>query len=146
MDLQVRSRSAALTPASLSDPKNTVITDAGDLTITNTSSSTLTVNSVTVNLSRSSIFKSLSLTSGSQTVTPKKGKTMVFAFGPPISIAASGGTATFTLGATMTGMAMAGTPSSTQTVGALGVNGTESGEGVTFEGLPASLGTITLSH
>jgi subtilase family serine protease len=138
--------SAAATPASLSDPKKTVIMDAGDLTITNTSGSTLSVNSVTVAISRSSIFKSLSLTSGSQTVTPKKGKTMVFAFSPPVSIAASGGTATFTLGATMTGMAMAGTPSSTQTVGALGVNGTESGEGVTFEGLPASLGTITLSH
>jgi pseudomonalisin len=138
--------SAAPTPASLSAPKNTPIADAGDLTITNTSTSTLTVNSVTVAISRSTIFKSLSLSSGGQTVTPKENKTMVFTFSPPISIAASGGMATFTLGATMTGLAQAGTPSSTQMVGALGVNGTEAGEGVTFEGLPASLGTITLSH
>jgi subtilase family serine protease len=138
--------SAAATPASLSDPKNTVIMDAGDLTITNTSGSTLTVNSVTVAISRSTIFKTLSLPSGSQTVTPKKNKTMVFTFSPPISIAASGGMATFTLGATMTGLAQAGTPSSTQTVGAVGVNGTEAGQGVTFEGLPTSLGTITLTH
>ena len=137
--------SAAATPASLSDPKKTVIPDAGELTITNTSGSTLTVNSITVAISRPTIFRMLSLTSGSQTITPKRNKTMVFTFIPPISIAASGGTATFTLGATMTGLAMAGTPSSTQTIGALGVNGTEAGGGVTFEGLPTSLGTITLS-
>jgi hypothetical protein len=123
-----------------------VIPDAGDLTITNTSGSTLAVNSMTVSISRPGIFKLISLSSGSQTVTPKKGKTMVFTFSPPISIAASGGMATFTLGATMTGLAMAGTPSSTQSVGTFGVNGTEGGETVTFEGLPASLGTITLSH
>ncbi len=138
--------SAAATATNPSAPKNTPIPDAGDLTITNTSSSILTVTSVTVNLSRPSIFKSVSLSSGGQTVTPKKGKTMVFAFSPPISIAASGGMATFTLGATMTGLAMAGTPASMQTVGAFGVKGTEAGEGVTFENLPASLGTITLSH
>jgi subtilase family serine protease len=138
--------SVAATPASLSVPKNTVIMDAGDLTITNTSSSTLSVNSVTVAISRSTIFKSVSLSSGGQTVTPKKNKMMVFTFSPPISIAASGGMATFTLGATMTGLAQAGTPSSTQTVGAVGVNGTEAGQGVTFDGLPVSLGTITLTH
>jgi subtilase family serine protease len=138
--------SAAATPTSLSVPKNTVIMDAGDLTITNTSGSTLSVNSVTVAISRSTIFKSVSLSSGGQTVTPKKNKTMVFTFSPPISIAASGGMATFTLGATMTGLAQAGTPSSTQTVGAIGVNGTEAGQGVTFDGLPVSLGTITLTH
>jgi len=141
--------SAAPTPASLSAPKNTQIADAGDLTITNTSTSTLTVNSVTVAISRSAIFKSLSLSSGGQTVTPKRNKTMVFTFSPPISIAASGGMATFTLGATMTGLAQAGTPSSTQMVGVVGVSATTASpvvENVTFEGLPTSLGTITLSH
>jgi hypothetical protein len=54
--------------------------------------------------------------------------------------------AIFTLGATMTGLAMAGTPSSTQTVGVVGVNGTETSGGVTFSGLPTSLGTVTLTH
>jgi hypothetical protein len=91
----------------------------------------------------------VSLSSGGQTVTPKKNKTMVFSFSPAISIAASGGMATFTLGATMTGLAQAGTPSSTQTVGAVGVSATKAlpvVEGVTFEGLPTSLGTITLTH
>jgi subtilase family serine protease len=141
--------SVAATPASLSVPKNTVIMDAGDLTITNTSSSTLSVNSVTVASSRSTIFKSVSLSSGGQTVTPKKSKMMVFTFSPPIMIAASGGMAIFKLGATMTGLAQAGTPSSTQTVGAIGVSATKAlpvVEGVTFEGLPTSLGTITLTH
>jgi len=73
----------------------------------------------------------------------------VFTFSPPISIAASGGMATFTLGATMTGLAQAGTPSSTQMVGVVGVSATTASpvvENVTFEGLPTSLGTITLSH
>lgn len=140
---------AAATPASLSDPKNTAIVDAGDLTITNTSGSTLAVNSLTVAISRPGIFKSLSLTSGIQTVAAKRKKTMAFTFNPPISIAASGGIATFTLGATMTGTAMTGTPSSTQTVGLVGVSATTASpvvENVTFEGLPTSLGKITLSH
>jgi subtilase family serine protease len=141
--------SAAATPASLGVPKNTVITDAGDLTITNTSNSTLSVNSVTVAISRSTIFKSVSLSSGGQTVTPKKSKMMVFTFSPPIMIVASGGMAIFKLGATITGLAQAGTPSSTQTVGAVGVSATKAlpvVEGVTFDGLPVSLGTITLTH
>ncbi|MEA2679484.1 MAG: hypothetical protein QOK03_1206 [Candidatus Binataceae bacterium] len=137
---------AVASPTNPSAPKKTVIMDAGDLTITNTSGSTLSVNSVTVNVSRLTIFKSLSLSSGGQTITPRRNKTMVFTFSPPISIAASGGMATFTLGATMTGLAMAGTPSSTQTVGVVGVNGTETSGGVTFSGLPTSLGTVTLTH
>jgi subtilase family serine protease len=142
----IKGGTAVASPTNPSASKNTVIPDAGDLTITNTSSSTLSVNSITVNLSRPPIFKSLSLSSGAQTVTPRRNKTMVFTFSPPISIAASGGMATFTLGATMTGLALAGTPSSMQTVGVIGVNGTEATGGVTFSGLPASLGTVTLTH
>jgi subtilase family serine protease len=136
---------AVATPASISDPPNTVITNAGVLTLTNTSVAPLTVDSITVGISRSSIFKSLSMTVGAQTVVPKKSKSMVFNFNPAITIPVSGN-ATFTLGATMAPKALPGSASSTQTVGAGGVKATVSGASVTFQGLPESLGTITLTH
>jgi subtilase family serine protease len=135
---------AVATPASISDPPKTVITNAGVLTLTNTSTASLTVNSITVSISRAAIFKSLSMTVGAQTITPKKGSSMVFNFSP-VTIPVSGN-AVFTLGATMAPKALAGSPASTQTVGALGVKATVSGASVTFQGLPESLGTITLTH
>ncbi len=136
---------ASVAPAAMSAPPKTVIVDAGVLTLTNTSSASLLVNSITVNLSRPSIFKSVSMTSGAQTVTPLKSRTMVFKFNPPILIGI-GSMTNFTLGATMAGLAQAGTPESVQTIGALAVSATIAGAGVTFIGLPASLGSVTLTH
>jgi subtilase family serine protease len=137
---------ATTTSVAPSEPPKTVVGDAGVLTLTNTSSSTVLVNSVTVNLTRPTIFKSVSMTAGSQKLTPFKSKKMVFKFNPPIAIAASD-SVDFTLGATMTGIAQAGTPQSVQSIAALGVSATAGGDaGVTFMGLPASLGTITLTH
>jgi subtilase family serine protease len=136
---------AAVTPASVSAPPKAVIADAGVLTLTNSASSALMVDSVAVSLSRASVFKAVSLSSGAQTVTPLKSKKMVFLFNPPISIGV-GGMADFTLSATMAGVAQAGTPQSVQSLSALGVSATAAGSGVTFIGLPASLGSVRLTH
>ncbi len=137
---------ATVTPAVLNVPPKTVVANAGVLTLANTSSVPLAVNSVTVNLTRPSIFRSVSMTAGAQTVTPFKSKTMVFKFNPPISIGI-GSMVNFTLGATMTALRQAGSPLSAQSIAALGVSATVGGNvGVTFMGLPTSLGTVTLTH
>lgn len=136
---------ATVMPAVLSVPPKTVVANAGVLTLANTSTLPLAVNSVTVNLTRPSIFKSVSMTVGAQTVTPSKSRKMVFKFNPPISIGI-GSMVDFTLGATMTGFAQAGSPLSAQSVAVLGVSASAGSAGVTFMGLPTSLGTVTLTH
>jgi kumamolisin len=136
---------ATVTAPPLIEPPKTVIANAGVLTLHNTSSVPLAVNSVTVNLTRPTIFKSVSLTAGGQTVTPFKSKKMTFKFSPPISIGI-GSSVDFTLGATMTALRLAGSPLSAQSVAALGVSATVGGNtGVTFTGLPTLLGTVTLT-
>lgn len=130
----------------LSESPKTVVANAGVLTLANTSSVPLAVSSMTVNLSRPSIFKSVSMTAGAQTVTPVKSRAMVFKFNPPVTIGI-GSMVNFTLGATMTALRLAGTPLSAQSVALLGVSATVGGNtGVTFTGLPTSLGTVTLTH
>ncbi len=142
---------AAVTPVALSAPRKSVVADAGVLTLSNTSSTPQLVNSVTVNLTRPTIFKSLSMTAGAQTVSRTRAKTMAFAFKPPIPIAA-GETTTLTLGATMISPAVAGAPQSVQSIGLVGVSATTTiaatgaTAGVTFTGLPASLGSVALTH
>jgi subtilase family serine protease len=137
---------ASATPVALSDPPKTVIANAGTLTLSNSSTtSSLSVDSIAVKLSRPSIFKSVSMTSGARTVTPLKSATMVFKFSPAIAIPASG-MADFTVGATMIALAQAGTPQSVLSVAAMGVSANVAGGGVTFLGLPASLGSIRLTH
>jgi len=141
---------ATVTPATVSDPPKTVITNAGLLTLANTSRTPLSVISVTVMLTRPTVFKSLSLNAGGQTVSRNRAKTIVFTFSPPIPIAA-GGTANFTLGATMISLAVAGAPQSVQSIGPLGISATTTiptgaTVGMTFRGLPASLGSVTLTR
>ena len=136
---------ATVTPAALAVAPKTVVADAGVLTLSNTSSGPVSVASVTVNLSRPATFRTLTMTAGSQVAKPPKSRKMVFKFNPPISIG-SGSMADFTLNAVMPPLAQSGTPSSTQTLGPLAISAKAAGEGVTFAGLPASLGTVTLIH
>ncbi len=136
---------ATVVPANVSAPPKTEIANAGVLTLMNTSSQPLSIDSIAVNVSKPAIFKSVSMSAGGQTVTPRKRKTMVFKFNPPIMISI-GGMADFTLGATMTRRAKRGTPLSAQNIAGFGISANAAGANVTIQGLPTSLGTVTLTH
>jgi subtilase family serine protease len=136
---------ATVTPANVSAPPKTQIADAGVLTLMNTSTFPLSIDSITLDVSKPAIFKSVSMSAGGQTVTPRKRKKMVFKFKPPIMIS-SGNMADFTLGATMRRRAKQGTPLSAQNIAAFGISANAAGANVTIQGLPTSLGTVTLTH
>ena len=136
---------ATVVPANVNAPPKTEISNAGVLTLLNTSSQLLSIDSIAVNVSDPGIFKSVSMSAGGQTVTPRKRKTMVFKFKPPIIIGI-GGMTDFTLGATMTGRAKRGTPLSAQNIAGFGISANVAGVNATIQGLPTSLGTVTLTH
>lgn len=126
--------------ANVTAPPKTVIADAGALTLTNTSGGTVSIDSIKVTMTHPGVFKTLSMSCGGQAANTVRGTTTTFNFRQPIAIPIDG-VATCTMSATLASLARTYTSTETLT----NVAGTVAGEGVTFEGVPASLGTITLA-
>ena len=131
---------ASTVPANVSATPKTVIADAGALTITNTSGGTVSIDSIKVTMTRPGVFKTLSMSCGGPAASTVRGTTTTFSFRQPVAIPIDG-VATCTMTATLASLTRTYTSAETLT----NVTGTVAGEGVTFEGVPASLGTITLA-
>jgi hypothetical protein len=82
----------------------------------------------------------LSMSCGGPAANTVRGTTTTVSFGQPVAIPIDG-VATCTMSATLASLTRTYTSAETLT----NVTGTVAGEGVTFEGVPASLGTITLA-
>jgi subtilase family serine protease len=125
---------------------------AGTITVTNTTSGPLNLSSVTVNLSDSAIFTSLTLSATvasvpTQVVAAVPAPTSVFTFSSAVVIP-SGGFATLVLqGGTALATAPPSSASSNQTLGQGSiVVGDGQGGNIQVSGLPATLGSVTVQY
>ncbi|MGO9602479.1 MAG: hypothetical protein ACLQAT_03575 [Candidatus Binataceae bacterium] len=97
---------ASTLPANASGGPGVTVT-SGTLTIANTTSAAETISSVTISVGNPGLFSQMSLSSGGQTATATSVESStVFNFSPPIALAANA-SATFTLGATLSGASAA---------------------------------------
>jgi photosystem II stability/assembly factor-like uncharacterized protein len=114
----------------------------GTMTLTNTGSSTESVNSIVLALSQPKLLSQVTLTSGGNraSVSPSTTSTVNLVFSPPVQIA-TGAAATFRLSAVV---ASSNPPNSLVSVPSGGVGITNGSGPVVVNSLPALLGKISL--